>query len=71
MDDRRSFRLKALSALMFGALLGILVGVPLDEVFGLSTPLYSALQSLVATFTFVGLASGGAAQLQVRRKDTL
>jgi hypothetical protein len=39
MDDRRSFRLKALGALMFGALLGILVGVRLDELLGLSTPL--------------------------------
>ena len=57
MDNRRTKRLKALSALMLGALLGMLVGVPLDELLGLSTPLYSVLQSLVATITFVGLAS--------------
>jgi hypothetical protein len=67
MDDRRCFRLKALSALMFGALLGVLVGAPLDELLGFSTPLYSTLQSLVATFTFVGLASGGMAQLHIER----
>ena len=66
MDDRRTFRLKALSALMFGALLGILVGVPLDESLGLSKPLYYALQSLVATFTFVGLASGWPTELRIK-----
>ena len=71
MDDRRTFRLKALSALMFGALLGILVGVPLDELLGLSTPLYSALQSLVATCTFVGLASGWPTELKIKRKYLL
>ena len=69
MDDRRTFRLKALSALMFGALWGVLVGVPLDELFGLSTPLYSALQSLVATVTFVGLTSGWPVQVSLERKD--
>ena len=70
MDDRRTFRLKALSAVMFGALLGILVGVPLDELLGLSTPLYSALQSLVATFTFVGLASGWPTKVSIYRGET-
>jgi hypothetical protein len=68
MDDRRSFRLKALSALMFGALLGVLVGVRLDELLGLSTPLYAALQSLVATFTFAGLTSGWSAELEIERR---
>ena len=68
MDDRRSFALKALSALMFGVLLGILVGVPLDELLGLSAPLYSALQSLVATFTFAGLTSGWSAELRIDRR---
>jgi hypothetical protein len=57
MDRQHTFTLKALSALMFGVLLGIVVGVPLDQVLGLSSSLYSALQSLVATVTFVGLAS--------------
>jgi ethanolamine utilization microcompartment shell protein EutL len=55
MDERRAFALKAASALMLGALLGILVAVPYDEMLGLSTPLYSALQSLVATATFARL----------------
>jgi hypothetical protein len=71
MDGRRDFRLKALSALMFGALLGILVGVPLDELLGLSTPLYSALQSLVATFTFVGLTSGWPNELCIKKRELL
>jgi hypothetical protein len=71
MDGRYSFRLKALSALMFGALLGILVGVPLDELLGLSTPLYSVLQSLVATFTFLGLASGWPTELHIKKRDVL
>ena len=68
MDDHRSFRLKAIGALIFGALLGILVGVPLDELLGLSTPLYSALQSLVATFTFAGLTSGWSDDLSIERE---
>ena len=57
MDRHRTFTLKALGALLFGVLLGFVVGVPLDQVLGLSSSLYSALQSLVATVTFVGLAS--------------
>ena len=71
MDDRRSFGLKALSALLLGALLGILVGVPLDDLLGLSTSLYSALQSLVATFTFAGLTSGWSAELRIERREML
>ena len=70
MDDQRRFRLKALSALMFGALLGVLVGVPLDELLGLSTPLYSALQSLVATFTFAGLVVGWPSELRIKESCT-
>jgi len=57
MDRQRTFLLKALSALMMGAMLGVLMGVPQEEILGFSTPLYSALQSLVATVTFVGLAA--------------
>jgi hypothetical protein len=55
MDGQRAFALKALSALMMGVMLGVLMGTPHEEMLGLSTPLYSALQSLVATVTFVGL----------------
>lgn len=57
MDGQRAFTLKALSALMTGAMLGILMGVPHEEMLGFSTPLYSALQSLVSTVTFVGLTT--------------
>ena len=57
MDGRRTFLLKALSALMLGVMLGILMSVPHEQILGLSTPLYSALQSLVAIVTFVGLAA--------------
>jgi hypothetical protein len=67
MDDCRCFRLKALSALLLGALLGILVGVPLDELLGLSSPLYSAVQSVVATFTFAGLTSGWSSELRIEK----
>jgi hypothetical protein len=69
MDGRYRFRLKALSALMSGALLGVVFGVPLDELFGLSTSLYSVLQSLAATFTFVGLASGWPTELYIKKRD--
>jgi hypothetical protein len=58
MDGQRAFALKALSALMMGVMLGILMGVPHEEMLGLSMPLYSALQSLVSTATFVGLTTG-------------
>jgi hypothetical protein len=57
MDGQRAFAWKAFSALMVGVMLGILMGVPNEEMLGLSVPLYSALQSLVATVTFVGLAT--------------
>ncbi len=65
MDEQRTFVLKALSALMFGALLGILVTVPHDQLLGLSTPLYSVLQSLVATVTFVGLTAGWPTEMTI------
>lgn len=67
MDGQRAFALKALSALMMGALLGILMGVPHEEMLGLSTPLSSALQSLVATVTFVGLAIGWPTEFNIDR----
>jgi hypothetical protein len=66
MDGRRAFVLKGLSALMTGIMLGILMGVPHEETFGLSTPLYSALQSLVATVTFVGLTADWPIELSDR-----
>lgn len=67
MDGRRAFAFKASSALMMGMMLGILMGVPQDETLGLSTPLISALQSLVATVTFVGLATDWPIKLPVDR----
>jgi hypothetical protein len=67
MDGQRALVLKALSALMMGAILGILMGVPHEEMLGLSMPLYSALQSLVSTATFVGLTSGWPAEFIVNR----
>jgi small basic protein len=57
VDGQRAFVLKALSALMVGIMLGVLMGVPHEEMLGLSVPLYSALQSLVSTATFVGLTT--------------
>ena len=67
MDGQRAFALKALSALMMGMMLGILMGVPHEEMLGLSMPLYSALQSLVATVTFVGLAAHWPIEFTVHR----
>jgi hypothetical protein len=57
VDGQRAFALKALSALMMGMMLGVLMGVPHEETLGLSVPLYSALQSLVSTATFAGLTT--------------
>jgi len=67
MDGRRVFVLKAVSALLMGAILGILMGVPHAEMLGLSVPLYSALQSLVSTVTFVGLTTGWPVELILER----
>ena len=52
---------------MMGVILGILMGVPHEEMLGLSVPLYSALQSLVATVTFVGLAARWPTRFAVHR----
>jgi hypothetical protein len=57
MDGQRAFLLKALSALMMGVMLGVLMGVPQEVILGFSTPLYSALQSVVAAVTFVSLVT--------------
>jgi hypothetical protein len=67
VDGRRAFTLKALGALMVGVMLGILMGVPHGEMLGLSTSLYSALQSLVSTATFVGLTTGWPAEFTAHR----
>jgi hypothetical protein len=67
MDGQRAFALKALSALMVGVILGILLGVPHEEMLGLSMPFYSALQSLVSTATFVGLTTGWPVEFTVNR----
>ena len=67
VDGQRAFALKALSALMAGVMLGMLMGVPHDEMLGLSMPLYSALQSLVSTATFVGLTTDWPVEVIVQR----
>jgi hypothetical protein len=55
----RGMAWKALSALAFGALLGVLVSVPYDQLFGFYAPLRAALQSLVATASITCLAVNG------------
>jgi hypothetical protein len=67
MDGQRTFALKALSALMMGAMLGILVGIPHEEMLGFPMRLYSVVRSLVSTVTFVGLATGWPVVVYVRR----
>jgi hypothetical protein len=67
MDGQRAFALKALSALTVGVILGILLGVPHEEMLGLSMPLYSALRSLVSAATFVGLTTGWPVEFTVDR----
>ena len=52
---------------MMGVILGILMGVPHEEMLGLSRPLYSALQSLVSTATFVGLTTNWPVEVTVDR----
>jgi hypothetical protein len=69
MDGQRSFALKALSAVMMGAMLGILTGIPHEELLGFSVPLYSVLRSLVSTVTFVGLATSWPIVVHVRRRE--
>ena len=67
VDGRRTFAVKALGALLAGAVLGVLMGAPHEEMLGLSIPFYSALQSLVSTATFVGLTTGWPIKLTVDR----
>ena len=52
---------------MTGMMLGILAGLPHEEMLGLSVPLYSALQSLVSTATFVGLTTDWPVEVTVDR----
>ena len=67
MDGQRAFALKALSALMVGLMLGVLMGVPHEEMLGLSMPLYSALQTLVSTATFAGLTTHWPVEFTIQR----
>jgi hypothetical protein len=52
-----------LGALAIGALLGVLVAVPYDRLFGLSVPLYTVLRSLIATATLVSVRAMDRAEL--------
>jgi len=67
MDGRRTFAVKALGALLLGAILGVLMGAPHQEMLGLSTSFYSALQSLVSAATFVGLTTGWPTKFTIGR----
>ena len=67
VDGQRTLAVKALGALLAGALLGALMGAPHEEMLGLSIPFYSALQSLVSTATFVGLTTGWPIEFTIDR----
>ena len=58
---------KTLVAVALGALIGVLVGAPYDQVFGLSTPLCTVLQSLVSTVAFASLVSEWPAEIAIDR----
>ena len=53
----------AMRALAIGAILGTLVAVPYDQVFGLSAPLCTALRSSIATALLAGVKAMDSAEL--------
>jgi hypothetical protein len=64
--DRRTFSRRILTAanlhkfldvLGLGMLLGVLVSMPYDQLFGLSNTLHVAVQSMISVFAFASLLS--------------
>ena len=53
----------AIGALAVGTMLGALVAVPYDQVFGLSASLCTALRSLIATTILAGVKAMDSAEL--------
>jgi VIT1/CCC1 family predicted Fe2+/Mn2+ transporter len=66
-SSRRRTLAKTLVAVALGALIGVLVGAPYDQVFGLSTPLCTVLRSLVSTAAFASLVSEWPTEIVIDR----
>jgi hypothetical protein len=52
-----------IGALVIGVMLGTLVAVPYDQVFGFSAPLCTALRSSIATAVLVGIRAADGVEL--------
>jgi hypothetical protein len=52
-----------MGALVVGTMLGALVAVPYDQVFGLSAPLCTALRSSIATAILAGVKAADSVEL--------
>jgi hypothetical protein len=61
VGERRRLIAHALGALALGATLGVLVGVPYDQVLGLPSYLWTVVQSAVATLVLAGAGANGKA----------
>jgi hypothetical protein len=61
----------AVAALAVGAILGTLVAVPYDQVFGLSAPLCTALRSSITTAILAGVKAMDSAELAFVPRQTV
>lgn len=69
-SNARQLTKSAIGALAVGAMLGALVAVPYDQVFGLSAPLCTALRSSIATVILTGIKATDSAQLTYTESDS-
>ncbi len=58
---------KFLNVLGIGLLLGVLVSMPYDQLFGLSDTLHFAVQSMISIFVFASLLSNWPSEVTVER----
>lgn len=58
---------RLMDVLGLGLLLGVLVNMPYDRLFGLSATLYYAVQSMISVFAFASLLSNWPASVKVEQ----
>jgi len=63
VSSTRRLTQSAIGALVIGTMLGALVAVPYDQVFGFSAPLCTALRSSIATAILAGIRATDGTEL--------
>ena len=58
---------RLMDVLSLGMLLGVLVNMPYDQLFGLSATFYYALQSMISIFAFASLLSNWPTTVTIER----